>query len=126
MRHCFIYRKLDEKLTKLLSTTDKIVKAGIKQLAEKQKKLDIFDNQKIKNLKKRVIDLYYIDDEDELSQKMEMVCKEVIDLLIKYELCSIDDLDGTYFNKNKYLEMTNTANSLNDIIASSSIAQPYA
>ena len=105
MRHCFIYRKLDEKLTKLLSTTDKIVKAhaGIKQLAEKQKKLDIFDNQKIKNLKKRVIDL-----------------------LIKYELCSIDDLDGTYFNKNKYLEMTNTANSLNDIIASSSIAQPYA
>jgi molecular chaperone GrpE (heat shock protein) len=70
--------------------------------------------------------LYYIDDEDELSQKMEMVCKEVIDLLIEYELCSIDDLDGTYFNKNKYLEMTNTANSLNDIIASSSIAQPYA
>ena len=40
-----------------------------------KKKLDIFDNQKIKNLKKRVIDLYYIDDEDELSQKMEMVCK---------------------------------------------------
>lgn len=119
---------MDEKLTKLLSKTDKIVKAhaGIKQLAEKLKKLDIFDNQKIKNLKKRVIDLYYIDDEDELSQKMEMVCKEVIDLLIEYELCSIDDLDGTYFNKNKYLEMTDTANSLNDIIASSSIAQPYA
>ncbi|MCR0264736.1 hypothetical protein MKC73_12595 [[Clostridium] innocuum] len=49
----YIYRKLDEKLTKLLSKTDKIVKAhaGIKQLAEKLKKLDIFDNQKIKNLK---------------------------------------------------------------------------
>ena len=70
--------------------------------------------------------MYYIDDEDELSQKMEMVSKEVIDLLIKYELCSIADLDGTYFNKNKYLEMTYTANSLNNIIASSLIAQPYA
>lgn len=106
----YVYRKLDEKLSKLFMQTSKIVKthAGIKQLAERLKKLDVFENRRIKDLKKRVAELYFMEDIDELSQKMEVICKEIIDIMLDYELCSLDDLDGSYMNKSKYVDMVET------------------
>lgn len=122
----YAYRKLDEKLAKLLSTTDKIVKthAGIKQLVERLKKLDVFENPKIGDLKKRINELYFIDDDDELSQKMEIICKEVIDLMIGYELIEIDDLDGIYIDKVKYTEMIKTENSLKEMLLENETVLP--
>ncbi|MCR0315474.1 hypothetical protein MKA27_12965 [[Clostridium] innocuum] len=114
----YVYRKLDEKLSKLFIGTSKIIKshAGIKQLAERLKKLDVFENKRIKDIKKRLIELYFLEDIDELSQKMEIICKDIIDIMLDYELCSLDDLDGSYMDKRKYVEMVETEKAFKEMM----------